>query len=554
MEERSVRIAVLLCVLVLAVGSGAAGAAGPRGGEGPPHTLAPPPFPAGAFTLHPEGDTLGEIVASCVEQDMALHDTPGAAAAVAVDGVLAHEAGFGERRRRSGLAVTPHTVFRIGSITKMMTAAGVLQLAEAGLVDLDAPVTAYLPDFRLAVPGSAATVTLRHLLTHTSDIPDTYAVDNVFLLPSLESWLPAMEAVELHAPAGSFWNYSNPNFSLAGLVIQRVSGMDYPTYMEHSVWGPAGMTSTTLDPHQAMSAGDYSWGHNRVMEGREIVYLPDDYDSPALAPAGMAFSTAGDLVRWALLLMDGGAPVLQEASARAMQAPQVWTHYRWDTWYGFGVFSQVHKGLALRHHGGNVPGWGAFLLWVPDRGFAVSVLANGNDALDAAAFCIAEGVLQPTGTTPDPGLTGPEDWRWNQGRYEVRWYDGTTATAEVRLEGDSLTLTLEGAGDPADPVAVPLTQVYRDTFVADMDGDGTLDTDWTIIAAPGAELPVVWMRNRLRVGTRIPPLRRPAGRLPGAAGPTRAAPAGAGEASGPRAPARRATPGGRVAPRPRPGP
>ncbi|NOZ93238.1 MAG: beta-lactamase family protein [Acidobacteria bacterium] len=464
----------------------------------------------------PAGASLDETVTFCTQQAMALHDTPGAAVAVAVDGDLAFQGGFGVRRRGGSQLVDAQTVFRIGSITKMMTAAGLMQLVETGAVRLDDPVTVYIPDFELAKPGQSATVTVEQLLTHTSDIPDTYAVGNIFHPLGLDEWVPHMATVELYAPAGSFWNYSNPNFSLAGLIIQRVTGLDYRSYMAERVWGPAGMGSTTFDGSAVEATGDYSWGHQRdASSGQETVYGPTSYASETLNPAGMAFSTAGDLVRWALLLMDGGSPVLAPASARRMQAPLVWTHTTADLWYGYGIFSEDFEGLDVRQHGGNVPGWGAYLLWVPGRRFAVAVLANTFEALDDAAYCIADGVLHPTGETPPPVHTNPSTWRRYRGDYGVAQYDGRTWLGTVGLQGDDLTLTATVPSIPPMTKVFHLEQLYLDTFVTDTDDDGKPDLDLTFIAPPGHPPLVRWMRNRLLVGTRLPEARRPS------AGPAR---------------------------------
>jgi len=516
-EERPVLLAGLLVALLVALAIGSpAGAASPGLGRdsillsqlGPE---LPRPRMAAELTA-PPGGTLEDIVTSCVQQDMAHHDTPGAAVAVAVDGALTYQGGFGVRRRGGSQPVDAGTLFRIGSITKMLTAAGLLQLVETGAVHLEDPVTEYLPDFELATPGAAGTVTVEHLLTHSSDIPDTYAVGNIFRPMTLEEWLPHMASVELYAPAGSFWNYSNPNFSLAGLILQRVSGTDYRRYMGEHVFGPAGMTSTTFDGAAVEATGDYSWGHqNDPNTGREAIYSPTAYDSETLGPAGMAFSTAGDLVRWALLLMNGGAPVLDQAMAERMQEPRVWTHLLPYLWYGYGVFSEDFKGLDVRQHGGNVPGWGAYLLWVPERRFAVAVLANTFASLDDAAYCIADGVLSPTGNTPPPVLTDPSTWRRYRGAYGVYQYDGRRWRGDVQLAGDHLDLAVTSPSSPGDTTVLRLDPLYLDTFVTDTDGDGKADLDLTFIA-PKDESTVRWMRNRLLVGARLPAVHHPAGR------------------------------------------
>ncbi len=500
--------------------------AGLAGTPGKPHPillseLGPelPRLPGAEIPRAPAGASLEEIVSSCVQQAMAAHDTPGASVAVAVDGALAFQGGFGIRRRGGSQPVDAQTMFRIGSITKMMTAAGLLQLVETGAVRLDDPVTAHIPDFQLATPGAAGTITVEHLLTHTSDIPDTYAVGNVFRPMSLDEWIPHMASVELYAPAGSFWNYSNPNFSLAGLIIERVTGMDYRQYMAERVWGPAGMSSTTLDGTAVEATGDYSWGHQYdPTTGGETVYGPTAYDSESLGPAGMAFSTAGDLVRWALLLMDDGVPVLHGALARRMQQPLVWTHTTPDLWYGYGIFSEDFEGLDVRQHGGNVPGWGSYLLWVPDQRFAVAVLANTFEALDESAYCIADAVLAPTGETPPPVHTDPSTWKRYRGDYGVYQYDGRRWHGNVQLSGDNLELTATFPSSPGTTKVFQLEQLYLDTFVTDTDGDGRPDLDLTFIAPSGHPPMVRWMRNRLLVGTRLPAERRPAGRFRPSAG------------------------------------
>lgn len=454
--------------------------------------------------------TLGEAVDQCVLADMAAHDTPGAAATVALGGVVVYEKGYGVKHRRNGGAVGPGTVFRIGSITKQLTAAAVMLQVETGAVDLAAPVTAWVPELSLAGAVPASAITVRHLLTHTSGYPDNLeSVSGSTADGALAQWVATQTGVRLLAPPGSFWNYSNPNFVLAGLVAERSSGLPYRRLMSERVFGPAGMTRTTFDPAQVVQWGDFSSGHyTNPQNGRETIYAPTSYDSAAAAPAGWAFSTAGDLVRWALLLGDGGAPLLAEESAAAMQARQTPLDYVPGLDYGFGIMAERYKGLDLRHHGGNIPGWGSMLIWVPERRFAVAVLANTFESLTAAAYCIVDAALAPVDDPPVDLHTDPAAWGPYEGRFAVEDTFGDTWEAQVHRDAQTLWITFTGMAPPQTTYTTVMEQAFLSTFLIDGDGDGTAELDLTFIPARGLPARPMWLRNRNAVGTRRPQVQR----------------------------------------------
>lgn len=511
-------VAVMSLVVTAAL---AAPTTGPATAE-PPAELAaaaatlpgPGPLPAlvprALLKAHQGALTLDDAIDQCVTQSMAAADTPGAAVALALDGALILERGYGVKRRQAGAPVDADTRFRIGSITKQLTAAAVLQQVELGSVVLDDPVTEYVPELELAGWWPADRITVRHLLTHSSAYPDlpfdpVGATDD----GALAEWAAHQQDVTLHAPPGVFWNYSNPNFNLAGLVAERASGQPYRQYMTQHVFAPAGMTQTTFDPGTVIADGNYSYGHFTSPGGLETVYAPDDYDNAVYAPAGYAFSTAGDLVRWALTLMDGGGAVLAPASADLMQSPQRDLELIPGYSYGYGVFIEPFGDLTLRQHGGNIWGWGAYLAWEQEHRFAVAVLANTFDSLPGAAYCIADFLL-PQSSIPDPpDPTDPSTWH----RLEGIW-DFTTSTSyplegEITVEGDgelSLFLWDAHSGWTA---SFTLEHVGYGIFLTDLDEDGTLDSDFEFIerGSPGR---VGWLRNRSVVGSprRTP---RPAG-------------------------------------------
>jgi CubicO group peptidase (beta-lactamase class C family) len=481
---------------------------GPRPLEGTLDVLGPGPLPPRTFITSPEdvrskAATIADAIDLCVLSDMARVDAPGAAVAVVLDGQTIHTRGYGVKHRLQGGVVDADTAFRIGSVTKMMTAAAVMQQVELGRVDLDAPVTNSIPEFRIGGRWPADLITVRRLLTHTTGFPDL--INGLYGTGdgALSRWAAAQGAMELYAPPGSFWNYSNPNFMLAGLVAERAAGVPYRDLYKQSLWEPAGMHHTTFSPAEVISRGNYANGYYHDAESnRDFDLGPLDNDFWAAGPAGFAFSTVGDLAQWALLLMDGGGPVLSPASAAVMQEPWVWQHYTPDLYYGFGIMIDTYQGLDIRQHGGNVAGFGTFLLWLPDRRFVVALLTNVTSSLDRAAYCIVDEVLEPDPVEEPDLTTDPATWRRYEGDYLLTEEDGTRWSVNVALRGEELVASVQDPEAPDATLTSTLVQLFLDTFLFDGNGDGTLDTDITFCDRRGEPGFTMWMRNRSAVGER----------------------------------------------------
>ena len=462
----------------------------------------------------PKAATLEDAIDQCVEFNMLRLDAPGAAVAVVLDGELIYESGYGVKNRDGDDPVDPATIFRIGSVTKQMTAAAVMQQVELGRVDLDAPVTDYIPEFEVGGRWPADRIKVWHTLTHTTGFPDRINDwGSVYGSGALSIWARGQGEMKLHAPPGSFWNYSNPNFMLAGLVAERASGIPYRDLLKSSLWEPAGMHSTTFDPAEVEASGNYSNGHHYDSATDSWTMVgPRDLDSWTAGPAGLAFSTVGDLVRWALLLTDGGGPVLSSHSAAMMQHPHQWMHFTPDLFYGYGVMIEEYEGLDVRQHGGSTTGYGTYLLWVPERRFAVALLANITWSLNDAAYCIVDEVLEPVPVDPPDLSTDPSTWKRYLGDYVVTDSEGMTTEATVYLEGNRLMLTNVDPAAPGSSVTWRLYQAFLDTFVYDSNGDGSTETDFTFCSTRGKPGILKWMRNRRTVGERQNK-QRPAGRV-----------------------------------------
>jgi CubicO group peptidase (beta-lactamase class C family) len=447
--------------------------------------------------------TVEEAIDICVLGDMAWFDAPGAAVAVILDGEPLYERGYGERLRDSNQPVDPDTIFRIGPVTQQMTAAAVMQQVELGRVALTDPITNLIPEFEVSGRWPADRITVWNTLTHTTGFPNVLESGGVQNENSLSLWAQRQNDMKLYAPPGSFWNYSNPGFMIAGLIAERAAGVNYRQIMKQDLWEPAGMGSTTFDPAEVVETGNYAYGHCWVCSvGGEVVVPPEENDLWDVGPAGMAFSTVRDLARWAQLLMDGGGPLLSTRSALSMQANQQWTHLTPDQFMGFGIMNEEYSGLDVRLHPGGIRGYGSCLLWVPKRRFAVALLANATSELTSAAHCIVDAVLEPDEIEQPDLTTDPSTWRQYEGGFLMTEANGYQTHLRVYLDDDRLMALVTDPADPSFSYLTELVQAYLDTFRLDSNADGSLDLDFTFCSRSGRPGFQMWMRNRQIVGER----------------------------------------------------
>ena len=447
--------------------------------------------------------TVEEAIDICVLGDMAWFDAPGAAVAVILDGEPLYERGYGERLRDSNQPVDPDTIFRIGPVTQQMTAAAVMQQVELGRVALTDPISNLIPEFEVSGRWPADRITVWNTLTHTTGFPNVLESGGVQNENSLSLWAQRQNDMKLYAPPGSFWNYSNPGFMIAGLIAERAAGVNYRQLMKQDLWEPAGMGSTTFDPAEVVETGNYAYGHCWVCSvGGEVVVPPEENDLWDVGPAGMAFSTVRDLARWAQLLMDGGGPLLSTRSALSMQANQQWTHLTPDQFMGFGIMNEEYSGLDVRLHPGGIRGYGSCLLWVPKRRFAVALLANATSELTSAAHCIVDAVLEPDEIEQPDLTTDPSTWRQYEGGFLMTEANGYQTLLEVHLDDDRLMALVTDPADPSFSYLTELVQAYLDTFRLDSNADGSPDLDFTFCSRGGKPGFQMWMRNRQIVGER----------------------------------------------------
>jgi CubicO group peptidase (beta-lactamase class C family) len=310
----------------------------------------------------------------------------GLAVGVVRNGSLEFFFGHGVADIASSTPVTEDTVFRIGSITKTFTAIAVMQLWEQGLVDLDAPVNDYLRAYTLIpAKNTHRPATVRHLLTHTSGIPEVLYPSRILApvfgeMVKLGRPVPSLAdhyrgGIRLAAEPGTRYTYSDDGFATLGQIVEDVSGMPFDRYLRRRIFEPLGMADTDLLRSDRVKAG-LATGYDLGSKGAKAV----DDGELITAGGGAIFSTPRDMARYVSALLGGGAnehgSVLNPETLATMFAPQ----YRPDPRIpGLGLaFLRVDVGGHLAvEHGGILPGFTSQIFFAPDDGVGVIAFTNG---------------------------------------------------------------------------------------------------------------------------------------------------------------------------------
>ena len=285
---------------------------------------------------------------------------PAVQIAVSHRGGIIYSEAFGMMDRESGTAATPRSVLQTGSLTKQFTAALILRLAERGALTLDDRIDKYVPELDLG----GATITLRHLLTHTSGVKGLPL--NPFSPVTREQVIQSINGQPLEFTPGSAYSYSNYGYRLLGYAIESITGRSYSDLVQSEFVLPLGLIDTGV-------CGTYNLplpeGYG-VLQGTWKRMQPL-HMSVAFA-AGSLCSTASDLARWAHLLATGR--VILPASYTAMTTPSPVAPYG----LGLGLVTlQGHPGVS---HVGGIDGFLGFLLYFPDKDIGVAVLTNAYPA------------------------------------------------------------------------------------------------------------------------------------------------------------------------------
>ncbi|MEV4973907.1 serine hydrolase domain-containing protein [Streptomyces scopuliridis] len=320
-----------------------------------------------------------------LDELLAAHHIPGASLAVLADGGI-HELASGILHTGTGVGVTTDSVFQIGSISKGYTATLVVLLADAGKLDLDAPVVDVLPDFAVADAAATGTITVRQLLNHTSGIEGDFVSDTGRGDDCLARYVEGVRGVGLTNPPGATMSYSSTAYNVLGRIVEVVTGLTWDEALKELLCDPLGLAHTMTLPEEVLRFRA-AMGHMGE-PGEAPVPTPLWNMLPRSAgPYGGISATAADVVRFARLFIDGGtAPdgtrVLSAGAVEAMLTREVempdqwflgahwglgWGLFEWDGARGFG-------------HDGSTFGQLAYLRAIPEAGIALALLTNGGGA------------------------------------------------------------------------------------------------------------------------------------------------------------------------------
>ncbi len=310
-------------------------------------------------------------------------DSPGFSVLVSRGGKELFCRGYGLARVKEGLAAGPDTPFRIGSVTKQFTAAAILKLREDDKLDTSDRLSKFFPVF-----PRGDEVTLHHLLSHTSGI-HSYTSDPGFL-KGVTKPVKAAELVEQISKApfdfepGERFKYSNSDYFLLGLIVEKVSGRSYVEYLEDKFFRPLGMKNTGLH-RRGFEPGGEALGYTRSGKGYERAV---NWDMSWAGAAGALYSTVRDLDRWNEGLF--ALKVLNKKSLELAFTPVKPLGKGGKTFYAYGWVIKSHRGLREVAHSGGLHGFQSYLARYPEQKLTVAVLANAEFSPGAKARVLAE--------------------------------------------------------------------------------------------------------------------------------------------------------------------
>lgn len=349
-----------------------------------------------------------------IPREMSQAEVPGLSIALVDDQRVVWSQGFGYADAERRIPSTEQTIYGIGSVTKLLTATAVMQLSEQGRIDLDAPLTRYVPEFSMRARfADAAPITPRNLLTHHSGLPGDYLKGMWTLHPApFEQVIPLLKQDYTSYPPNLVYSYTSLGYSLLGRVIEKASGQDYVSYMNAAVLAPLGMTHSAfvIDPEREPLL---AVGYRQGKPGAERYFLRD-------VPAGALFSSAADMSRFIQVLLADGQTGTQ-ALVRPESLREMWRAQNsdvpldMDRRVGLGwMLGQTELDYAgpVVHHNGGTLGAASELMLLPQHKLGVIVLANsaaGSAALGRIAVQALKLALEAKTGIQEPVAPKPVD-------------------------------------------------------------------------------------------------------------------------------------------------
>ena len=318
-------------------------------------------------------------------------DFAGAAVVIVKDGKILTSRGFGYADVAARKPVDPaRTIFRAGSISKLFTWTAVMQLVEQGKIDLDADVNRYI-DFKIP-PFQGRPVTMRNLMTHTAGFNEAFknGIRSTGEIPALGVVIKRMLPARVFA-AGSTPAYSNYGATLAGYIVERVSGLPFNTYVERNIFQPLGMMHATFQ--QPVPASLAPFLSKSYVSGSGA---PTPFELVSVPPAGGVSLSGDDVAKFMIALLGQGAGLMQPQTAQQMMEPTTVILPGLNR-MALGFYEQRVNGLSAVGHGGDLNQARAYLWLLPAQNVGVYLVLNSAGASEPASFDIRLDLFQSFG-------------------------------------------------------------------------------------------------------------------------------------------------------------
>lgn len=310
---------------------------------------------------------------------------PGLALGIVHGDQIVYLKGYGSAGT-TGRAITPQTPMMLASLTKPLTVLAVMQLVDAGKLDLDAPVQQYLPWFRVADPAASSQITVRHLLYHTSGLSELLGIEYAGvqdLSPdAAEKRVRALSTAQLAHPIGTTYEYSNLNYQTLGLIIQQVSGQTYEEYVQDHIFKPLGMRQSFTSKTEAQQNGLAN--SYRFWFGQPIPY-DSPFDRGGIA-SGSLIASAEDMAHFIIPHLNqgryGNAAVLSPQGMAELLKP-VAPEGNSSDYYAMDWTNSNIDGTPVIIKGGDLADYKTQIILIPDTKWGIVTLINANRLLNS---------------------------------------------------------------------------------------------------------------------------------------------------------------------------
>jgi CubicO group peptidase (beta-lactamase class C family) len=419
-----------------------------------------------------------QSLAAAVQGEASRWNVPGMAVGILQDGeIQTTSAGFGNLATR--MPLTDDSILQIGSISKVFTATLAMMLVEDGLLELDAPVIGYVPDLPLADDAARETITLRHLLSHTAGFEGDRFTDYGRGENSLATAIASYGTLRQWFVPGLLWSYCNAGYYLASRIIEVVAGKPFEEVFRERLVEPLGLETTFFFAEDVITR-PHAVGH--FLKNRAEGHLPaHGYSFPRYVNGtGGVVTSTRELLRFAALHLGkgklDGTRLLSAKSAKAMQQPIIEAG-DFHRSYGLGWCIHDYPEFRTISHGGATRGFRANLTVIPDKEFAIAILANGDagsraiQEIEAWALKRLIDFERPVPSAVEPGPGQLQDVAGTYVRHDGAF---TISAVDDRLEMTARSID-EDTGEVEDETIYPLIAVGERRYrVPDGPGKGSI--------------------------------------------------------------------------------